>query len=142
MIDASPNARRFRAAGALLGAIAALALSGAGAHAWEAPQPFHFRNTPYMIAWQARVAAADFVASHVRPGAPMWAAMKAAIAADARCRVQKDNPNAPIVCTYGYFVNPPDGDLGEAEWRLVITPRQDGSGTVGSALLTHEHYGL
>jgi hypothetical protein len=145
MTEASPGsaARRVRAAGMLLWALAGLAAAGGAARAWNGPPPpFHFRQTPYMIRWQARVAAQAFVADHIRPGMPLWAAVTAAMAADARCRLPQASPSAPIVCTYGYFVNPPDGDLGEAEWRLVIVPRPDGSGTVGSASLTHEHYGL
>jgi hypothetical protein len=145
MFQTSPRfaARRACVAGVLIWGLAGLAAPISAAFAWdEPPRPFHFREAPFMIAWQADAAAEAFVANHIRPGMPLWAAVKAAMSADARCQLPQASPSAPIVCAYNYMVRPPDGDLGEVWWRLVIVPRPDRSGTVGSASVTREHYGL
>lgn len=124
-----------------LWALAGLLASGAATHAaGRSARPFHFRMTPFMIAWRADAAAEAFVADHIRPGMPLQAAVQAATAADASCRLPAPGSGAPTICTYDYFVSPPDGDLGEAEWRITIVPRPDG--TVASAALTHERRGL
>ena len=133
----SPLLPALQAAAVLASTLLAGALVASCATA--APERFEFRLTPYMIEAKADDDAQAFVATHIKPGMPMEAAMREAASAGARCRRPED-PGDPVVCSYIYQSQTPTGDLGEVEWRIEINPAAHD--TVDSAEVTRVRHGL